>query len=130
MSANLSPIFIASPNNQQSQVTVANTNRDGTTGTYVTCWTPGVNGSILSKVVVEVPGVAAGDVIRLFWNDGSTTRLYLEIQVTATTPGVGTSCFRFEYVPSTPEVYPSGWSLKASTNQGQATNILVLGGNY
>lgn len=129
MSVNNSPIFVAAPNCQLSQVTAANTARDGT-GTLATCWSPGPNGSILSKVVVEVPGTSATDVVRLFWYDGTNTRLYLEIQVTAVTPGVGTSAFRYEYVPSTPEVYPSGWTLKASTDQGQATNLVVLGGNY
>lgn len=129
MSANQSPVFVLSPNCTQSQVTVANTNRDGT-GTTVTAWTPGANGSILSKVVIEVPGTSLADVIRLFWNDGTNTRLYTEILVTAITPGTGTACFRYEYTPSTPEVYPSGWTLKASTNNGQATNVLVLGGSY
>lgn len=129
MSANQAPIFVAAPNTQLSQVTVANTNRDGT-GTLVTCWTPGGNGSILSKVIVEVPGVSAADVIRLFWSDGVNTRLYMEILVTAVTPSSTVAAFRLEYVPSTPEVYPSGWALKASTNLGQVTNLIVLGGDY
>lgn len=129
MSANNSPVFVLAPNNTLSQVTVANTGRDGT-GTTVTAWTPGANGSILSKVVIEVPGISAADVIRLFWSDGTNTRLYTELLVTAVTPSSTVAAFRLEYVPSTPEVYPSGWTLKASTNLGQATNIFVLGGNY
>ena len=129
MSASLAPIFVATPNVQQSQVTVANTARDGT-GTTVTAWTPGANGSILSKVIIEVPSTSLVDVIRLFWFDGTNTFLYDELLVTAITPSTTVAAFRLEYVPSTPEVYPSGWILKASTHIGQATNVRVLGGNY
>jgi len=129
MAANTIPIFVATPNVQQSQVTVANTNRDGS-GTTVTVWTPGANGSLLSKVILEVPGTSAVDVIRLFWNDGTNKRLYQELLVTAITPSTTVACFRLEYVPSTPEVYPSGWTLLGSTNQGQATNVTVIGSNY
>jgi hypothetical protein len=110
-------------------VTVANTARDGT-GTTVTVWTPGANGSILSKIVIEVPSTSLVDVKSLFWFDGTNKRLYDELLVTAITPSTTVSCFRLEYVPSTPEVYPSGWTLLASTHIGQATNVRVLGGDY
>ncbi len=129
MSANNSPIFVGSPNVQQSQAVTANTSLSGA-GTLATCWTTGPNGSVLSKIVIDVPGTAVADVIRFFWYDGANTFLHLEMQVTAVTPGVGTNCFRAEYVPSTPEVIPTGWTLKAATDVGQTTNILVLGGNY
>ena len=129
MAANIAPIFVSAPNNQLGQVTVANTARDGS-GTTVTVWTPGANGSVLSKVIIEVPGTSVVDVIRLFWSDGVNARLYQELLVTAITPSTTVACFRLEYIPSTPEVYPSGWTLNASTNQGQTTNVTVLGGNY
>lgn len=129
MSVNQSPIFVAAPNCQLSQVTVANTGLDGT-GTLVTVWTPGANGSLLSKIIVKVPGTSVADMIRLFLSDGANTRLYQEIPVSAVTPSSTVASFRTEYIPTTPEVFPTGWTLRASTNGGQTTNIEVLGGNY
>ena len=130
MAANVTPIFPLASNCKQGQVTVANTNKDGSTGTYVTVWAPGANGSLLNKIVVDVPGTSAVDMIRLFWNDGTNKHLYKEVPVTAATPSSTVQCFRAEYIPSTPELYPNGWTLIASTDQGQATNILVVGADY
>lgn len=130
MSANNNPIFVGGPNVKQSQAVTANTALVNPGASVASCWTTGPNGSLLSKIVIDVPGTAVADVIRFFWFDGANTYLHLEVQVTATTPGVGTNCFRYEYAPSTPEVYPTGWTLQATTDIGQTTNILVLGGNY
>jgi hypothetical protein len=129
MAANTNPIFVLTPNVKQGQATTANTSRDGT-GTLATLNATGANASILTKVVVEVPGTSVADVIRLFWSDGTNTRLYQEILVSAVTPSTTVACFRTEYIPSTPEAYPSGWTLKCSTNQGQTTNVTGFMGDF
>ena len=129
MAANTSPIFPGGPNCGQVQAVTANTNRDGT-GTLATLWTPGTNGSLLTKVIVTVPGTSLVDVIRLFWYDGANTRLYQEILVPAITPSTTLAVARVEFIPDTPEVWPTGWVLKCSTHIGQTTNLVALGGSY
>lgn len=127
---NQNPVFVATPNVQQAQVSAANTNFNGT-GTLVSCWTTGANGSLLSKVVIEVPGTPVADTISLYWFDGTNTYLYQQLAVpSGNAPSASQLCYRAEYVPTTPEVYPSGWTLKASTYSGQITNVVVIGGNY
>lgn len=130
MAANTTPIFPNVPNAQQTQISVANTARDGT-GTAPVVWTPGTNGSLLSKIVVQCPITPiVADMVRLFWNDGTNKRLYKEILVAALTPSNTVAVAPIEFIPDTPEVYPTGWTLLAATNVGQITNVLVIGSNY
>lgn len=122
-------IFLNTPNDTQGTLlSAANTARDGS-GAMQQVWTAGLNGSLFQGIILQVPGVAVQDTIRLFWRFGSTT-LFHEVNVPPFTPANGTPIVPIEYYPNTSQVYPTGWSLWLSTHVGQATNYLVLGGNY
>jgi hypothetical protein len=90
MAANTSPIFPLTPNVNWGSVTTANTALDGT-GTVVTIYTAGSNGSRADKITIRNTGTAVATVLRIFINNGSTNAtpanntLYAEISVPANT---------------------------------------------
>ncbi len=72
MSANTSPIFVATPRNSYiSTGTTANTAFDGT-GTVATVFTAGANGSKVETVSLWNMGSNVATVVRFFINNGST----------------------------------------------------------
>jgi hypothetical protein len=74
MPANTSPIFTWVPNCQVSTITAANTARDGS-GSLVTAFTAGSNGSLLSTITFTNNAAAVGasvlKVVRVFVTDAS-----------------------------------------------------------
>lgn len=105
------------------QVSVANTNRDGT-GTLVTVVTPDENGSYVDQVDIVAVGTVTAGFIRLFTDDGTNTRLEAEIPVPATTPAVGvTPVWSTVWRPSPALFLPSTWLLKACTHIGETFNL-------
>lgn len=129
MSANVAPRFVDPGKSWQGQVTTANANLDGT-GAVVTIVTAGSNGSLIELVRVKAVVTTTSGMIRLFLHDGSTYRLYKEISVSAVTPSGTVQSFEAEYEPTTPLVLQSGWSLRASTANSEAMNVLCFGGDY
>ena len=70
MSANTIPIFPNAQNVSWGTVATANTAKDGT-GTVVTIFTAGVNGSKIDQIKVRALGTNTATVIRFFINNGS-----------------------------------------------------------
>jgi len=130
MPANTQPIFPVAPNVALSQVSVANSNRDGATGTYVTCFTPGANGSVIQKAYVKATGTTTAGMGRIFQGDGANWRLLAEISVTAITPSATVQAFEAEITRLEGLVIPSGYTLKASTEKAETFNIELYGGDY
>lgn len=106
-----------------AQVTTANTNRNGT-GTIVTVFTAGSSGSRIDDISIDATGTVTAGVVRLFINDGSTSYLWQEILVTATTPSTTVAVWSYTLLNQA-LVIPSGWSLRASTNNAETFNIIV-----
>lgn len=129
MSANTSPRFTDGGKSWVGQVSVANSALDGT-GTVATIATAGANGSLIQLVRVQAIVTTTVGMVRLFLNDGTNTRLYKEIAVTAVTPSVSAKAFEAEFEPSEPLVLQTGWSLRASTHNAETFNIHVSGGDY
>lgn len=72
MPANTNPVFPIVPVMPMGQViTTANTAKDGT-GTVLTLYTAGANGSKLSGVQVAYTGTSVATVLRLFINNGGS----------------------------------------------------------
>lgn len=72
MAANTSPVFPITPVVVTGQtIATANTAKDGT-GTVVTLYTAGANGSKCDGVYVAYTGTSVQTVLRLFVNNGST----------------------------------------------------------
>ena len=114
----------------QAQVSAANANRDGT-GTLVDLKAATSNvGSTITGIEINAIVSTTAGMVRLFLNDGTNTRLYDEIPVTAVTASGSVAAFRTTWTPQTVDGLlrlPPGWTLKASTNNAEAMNIITKG---
>ena len=90
MTANINPVFGLTPNNGRARLTAANTASDGS-GTLVTLFTAGSNGSIVDRIRYmnsqATAALSSAMVIRVFETDnaGANPRLILEFPVAAAT---------------------------------------------
>jgi hypothetical protein len=121
-----SPVFAVMPEIGMNQVSAANTNRDGTTGTYVTLVTAAASGTRIAEIVAQATVTTTAGMVRLFLTDGSTTRMFDEIAIAAATVSASVKGTRVSTL-YTNLVLPSGWSMKASTHNAEAINLFALG---
>lgn len=120
------PRFASEPYVGMVQVATANTNKDGTTGTYGTI-SPGVDVRVDRIRIVATVTTTAG-MIRLFLDDGSNVRLWREIPVVAITPAASTPGFAAS-LPVEDFMLPSTWSVKVSTEKSETFNVFLHGGD-
>ena len=129
MPPNTSPIFPDAAICGVAQLTVANTARDGT-GTVAVVYTPGVDGGRVDLVRVQAQVTTTAGAIRIFVHDGTNFRLIKELLVAAVTPSVSLEAWSGEWRPTVPLVLPTGYSLRASTNNAEAANAFAHGGDF
>ena len=122
-----SPSFANVPRIGFTQVTVANTNRDGTTGTYVDVITGGSNGTKISEIITDATVTTTAGMVRLFITDGTTTRMFDEISIAAATPSATVKANRVSTLYANLILPNANWKIKASTEIGNAINIFALG---
>jgi hypothetical protein len=115
--------YASTPRAAVGQVSVANTNRDGT-GTLATIFTAGSSGSRIDDIKIQATGTTTAGVVRLFVHDGTNARLLAENLVTAVTPSTTVEAWSTTLLNQA-IVLPNGWSLRASTNNGETFNVLV-----
>lgn len=90
MPANTKPIFPLTPKVSWGTVTTANTAKDGT-GTVVTVFTAGADGSRIDQIKVRALGTNVATVMRFFVNNGganttaANNTLIHEVTIAATT---------------------------------------------
>lgn len=128
--------FSATPRIGAVVISTANTNRDGT-GTIGTVFTAGASGSRIDGIVIQATGTTTGGMVRLFVHDGTNARLFDEAPVIAITPSGTAPAFSTALGNSAPLatgryplMLPSGWSLRASTNNAESFNVIALGGDF
>jgi hypothetical protein len=121
-----SPVFAVTPKIGAVQLSVANTNRDGTTGTYGTLISAGNSGTRIAEISVQASGTTTAGMVRLFTNDGTNNRMFDEISVAAASPTASVKATRIS-TTYTNLTLPSGWSIKASTHNGEVINVFALG---
>ena len=116
------------------QVSTANTNRDGT-GTLATVFTAGTNGSRIDAINLKATGTTTAGMIRLFIHDGLNAILLTEVPVTALTPSGTLPAWEAQLNTNSmsqvlPIILPTGYSLRASTNNAETFNVLAMGGDF
>ena len=116
------------------QVSVANTNRDGT-GTIGTIFSAGANGSRIDAIDLKAVDTTTAGMVRLFIHDGVNARLLTEVPVTAITPSGTLPSWEAQLNTNTmtqvlPLVLPTGYSLRAATNNAETFNVIALGGDF
>jgi hypothetical protein len=114
-------------------ISTANTNRNGT-GTIGTVFTAGSNGSRIDSIDVHATATVTAGMIRLFIHDGTSAFLFAEVPVSAATPSGTAPAYNAQFTPNTtavlPIVIPTGYSLRASTNNAESFNIIAFGGDF
>ena len=139
MAANTNPVFPLTAQVPVGQtITTANTAKDGT-GTVVTLFTAGVNGSKVDGVQVAYTGTSVATVLRLFINNGSTNAtagnntLYKSISVPANTLSETAAAADFftSLVNGGSLMLPAGYKLMATigTTVAAALALTASGGD-
>ena len=126
--------YASTPKVGVGQISTANTNRDGT-GTIGTVFTAGTNGSRIDMIDVQATATTTSGMIRLFVHDGTSAYLVAELPVLAVTPSGTSPAYSQQLNTNTmtqflPIVLPTGWSLRASTNNAEAFNVIAFGGDF
>lgn len=87
------PVYTTIPATGLIQISTANTNRDGTTGTYASGFVAGTtgvaptsNGALVKNVIICSPGTTTAGVVRIYYNNATNRRLIREVLVPAVTP--------------------------------------------
>jgi hypothetical protein len=119
--------FTATPGITLAQVSTANTNRDGT-GTVATILAGSATGRRINKITVKGIATSTAGMVRLYIYDGTNTRLYREVLVTAITASASVAAFSSEilYYDSDAPILPStSFELRGSTHNAETFNIIV-----
>lgn len=136
MAANTSPIYVLTPRvDWNTVIATQNTAKDGT-GTVVTVFTAGVDGSYVSFLKMRSIGTNIPSVVRIFINNGSTNAtaannaLFAEATLPATT---------LSEVAAQPDILiplgfglPAGYKINITVGTTVAAGYIptVVGGDY
>lgn len=122
------PTFTSTPRVGSAQVSAANTNRDGT-GTIVDVLTGVAAGTKITEVIIQATVTTTAGMVRLYYYDGTNTRLLDEISVTAATPSGTVTAFRATRTYANLILASTTHKLQASTHNAEAINIIAFGGD-
>lgn len=135
MTANTNPVFPLTPVVPVGQtILTANTAKDGT-GTVVTLYTAGANGSKIGGIQIAYTGTSVATVLRLFVNNGSSNAvaannsLYMSISIPANTLSETAAANDINQALSI--TLPAGYKLLATigTTVAAALALTVNGGD-
>lgn len=126
--------YAATPKVGIAAISTANTNLNGT-GTIGTVFTAGANGSRIDAIDIKATGTTTAGMIRLFVHNGTTAFLLTELPVTANTPSGTVPAWETQLNTNTmtellPIVLPTGYSLRASTQNAETFNVVAVGGDF
>ena len=125
--------YASRPRCEVGQVSTANTARDGT-GTIASIFAAGLEGSRIDQIRIHATSTTTAGMIRLFIDNGTNTRLWKEIPVTAITPSATQPAWSANVASQVdlelPLVLPATHSLRAATNNAETFNIIAIGGDF
>ena len=124
------PQFTSVPRFVVIQLIAANPNLDGTGAMGAQGLVAGANGSRLDKAVVKATVSTTAGMVRLFMVNGATTTLLTEIPIAATNKSASAAAFETVVDFLGGLSIPSGYTVKASTEKGEAINVNLFGGDF
>jgi hypothetical protein len=132
MPANVSPIFTLTPQIGRARISTANTNRDGT-GTLGDVITGGANGTRVGRIVITATSTTTAGMVRLYIYDGTNTRLWKEVPVSAITPSATVQAFTATIASPDSDpllVLPVNYVLRASTHNAETFDVIAHAGDF
>lgn len=124
------PQFTQVPRFVAIQLSVANPNLDGTGTMGAQGLAAAANGSRLDKAVIKATVSTTAGMVRLFMVNGATTTLLTEVPIAATTKSASAAAFETVVDFLGGLSIPSGYTVKASTEKGEAINVNLFGGDF
>lgn len=106
----------------------ANTNRDGT-GTIVDVLTGVAAGTKVFEIVVQATVTTTAGMVRLYYYDGTNTRLFDEVPVAAITVSASTVAFRTSRTYANLVLASNTHKIQASTHNAEAINVQAFAGD-
>jgi hypothetical protein len=122
------PAFAATVRNSNVAISTADTSRTAPTSVG-TAFTAGSSGSRIDEIDIVATGTTTANVVRLWIYTGSTYFLLQEVLVSAITPSVTQAVFSTTLTFNN-FMLPSGYSLRATTNNAEGYNVMVFGGDF
>jgi hypothetical protein len=122
-----SPVFAVTPRIGIAEVSVANANRDGTTGTYADVIVGASTGTRIAEIVIQASVTTTAGMVRLFITNGVTTRMFDEVTVAAATVSATVKGTRVSTTYNNLILPDSSWKIIASTHNANAINVFALG---
>lgn len=122
-----SPVFAVTPRIGMCEVSVANANRDGVTGTYADVIVGASTGTRVAEIVVQAAATTTAGMVRLFITDGSTTRMFDEVSIAAATVSASVKATRVSTTYNNLILPNQNWKIIASTHNAVAINVMALG---
>ena len=125
-----SPYVSGKPKTVVKQLTTANSNRDGSTGTVVDLVSGTAAGVIITSVRIKSRDAVSDGMIRFYVYDGTNARLYDEVPVTATSPTATTKTFEYAWMPPTPiTIDGTSARFRGSTEVGEIFDLIITYGD-
>lgn len=126
--------YASTPRSASAALTAANSARDGT-GTIANVFTAGGSGSRVDAITLQATAATTAGMIRLFLFDGVNTRLLYEVPVSAVAPSAVQPAFFASLTTANmsnllPIILPTGFSLRAATNNAEPFNVIASGGDF
>lgn len=131
MPANTTPIFPLTPVIGIANISSAVTTRtvSGVTG-LTSVKAGGTNGTRVDQISIQATSTTTAGMIRLWLFSGSgNAQLFHEEPVGAITPSASLAAYNTDIFYTT-LLIPSGWTLYASTQNAEAFNVILYGGDY
>ena len=122
------PAFASAPRVGSAQVTVANAGRDGT-GTLVDVLVGVAAGTKVTEVVVQAIVTTTAGMVRLYYFDGTNSRLLDEVPITANTVSGSVAAVRVSRTYANLILAGATHKLQASTTNAEAANVIAFGGD-
>lgn len=124
--------YAATVRNAYTQISTANTSRDGT-GTTALLVEGGANGSRIDDIRIQAAGTTTAGVVRFFLSldNGTTKRLIREVLVPAVTPSTTVEAWGVTLTDQAILLASASAELYVSTNNAETFNVAVLrGGDF
>ena len=118
------PKFVGTCKSPSVAFSTANTNRDGTTGTYATLITAGADGSRVDSIMISALSTTTAGMIRVFLG----TALIAEIPVLAITPSATQPVWQFALNFPNGLILAAAAVLKVSTHNAESFVAAITNG--